>query len=151
MPGKHAPVEVRFERHVSPEPNSGCFLWTAYVTPKGYGTFGDGKGTILAHRFAWKLANGPIPAGRWVLHRCDNPSCVNPDHLFLGDSRANIDDCVSKGRQARGERGGGAKLSAAEVLAIRNDPRPQPQIAADYGICQPHVCDIKRRKKWSHV
>jgi hypothetical protein len=80
----------------------GCWIWTAAKQPLGYGSLGPTYQERRAHRFSWLLANGPIPEGAWVLHRCDNPSCVRPDHLFLGDSRANVLDMHAKGRDRNG-------------------------------------------------
>lgn len=88
----------RFDRFVIPEPNSGCFLWLGSTTPQGYGSFWDGLRLVRAPRYAWEQANGPIPPGQWVLHRCDNPSCVNTAHLFLGDNATNVRDCAAKKR-----------------------------------------------------
>ena len=81
-----APLE-RFMRHVSPEPNSGCWLWCGAVRKDGYGVAGTGsrlhgsRRIPAAHRFSWELHRGPIPVGQWVLHKCDVKICVNPDHL----------------------------------------------------------------------
>jgi hypothetical protein len=88
----------RFFEQTEPEPNSGCLLWIAAVNQTGYGrpTY-DGR-QQLAHRVAWQIANGPIPAGMCVCHRCDIPACVNIDHLFLGTKRDNTHDMMVKGR-----------------------------------------------------
>jgi hypothetical protein len=87
-----------------------CWTWTAYRDPQGYGTFSVGPRAThaphRAHRVAWELTNGQIPDGSLVLHRCDNPSCVNPKHLFLGTHQDNQRDKVAKGRQATGLRNG---------------------------------------------
>lgn len=93
-------LRERFEAKVSPEPMSGCLLWTGCVDAKGYGLIAaDGRSTG-AHRVAWMLAHGPIPDGQWVLHHCDNPGCVNASggHLFLGTNLDNIRDRNAKGR-----------------------------------------------------
>jgi hypothetical protein len=80
----------------------GCWSWTGGTNRNGYGTLHMGGHTIRkpwrAHRFSWVLHNGPIPDGLWVLHKCDNPPCCNPAHLFLGDRRANMLDAAAKGR-----------------------------------------------------
>jgi HNH endonuclease len=94
----HVPVEDRFMEKVIPEPNSGCWLWTAGCNNKGYGDFDVGVREVSAHRFSYELFKGPIPKGMFVCHKCDVPSCVNPEHLFLGDQRANLQDASKKGR-----------------------------------------------------
>jgi hypothetical protein len=83
------------------EAGDGCWLWTSQRTPEGYGQFHFGRrGTPpwYAHRLAWELSNGPIPDGLSVLHHCDTPSCVNPQHLFLGTQTDNMQDASRKGR-----------------------------------------------------
>lgn len=90
------PVE-RFRSYVAPEPNSGCFLWLGGVS-KGYGMTRFRGRHEAAHRVAWRVFIGDIPAGLFVLHRCDNPLCVNPQHLFLGTHTENVRDMIAKGR-----------------------------------------------------
>ena len=82
---------------------SECWVWTG-KRRSGYGRFLIKGRAVSAHRVAWELAYGPIPHGKEVCHRCDNPPCVRPDHLFLGDRRANMADAGSKGRMPHGER-----------------------------------------------
>lgn len=79
---------------------SGCWKWLGMINQNRYGVSGRGK---LAHRASWEMFKYPIPKGLFVLHKCDNPACVNPDHLFLGTHQDNMRDMVSKGRQAKGE------------------------------------------------
>lgn len=148
----------RFEDKFIPEPNSGCWLWIANAFPSGYGQIKAKGKPRLAHRVSWELYNGPIPEhdsyhGICVCHKCDNPSCVNPDHLFLGTQSDNVADQVKKGRTnpPKGESQVNAKLTEADVLAIRADPRTYREIAPDYGITHPHVSDIKNRKRWRHI
>lgn len=91
-------LKARIEAYSIPEPNSGCWLWLARVSPNGYGSTNvDGRDTG-AHRASYLAFNGPIPSGLHVLHRCDVPLCVNPDHLWLGTNADNVRDMVAKGR-----------------------------------------------------
>jgi hypothetical protein len=78
-----------------------CWIWKAQIQPTGYGTFWMNKKNQLSHRVSWVLFKGDIPNGLWVLHRCDNPSCVNPDHLFLGTPKDNTHDMMNKGRERK--------------------------------------------------
>lgn len=99
-------VQQRFEDKFVPDPNSGCWLWTASVGGGGYGKFG-GKGRTPqdAHRASWQMYRGEIPAGLMVLHRCDVRCCVNPNHLFLGTAKENTHDMMAKGRYTPWNRG----------------------------------------------
>jgi hypothetical protein len=116
---------------------------------KGYGTVHGGTKKQLAHRMVYEEAIGPIPAGLFVLHRCDNPPCVNPDHLFLGDTRTNALDMVAKGRRRGGARRGEAnhfaKLTNDQVIALRADRESgmtQRALAGKYGVGQAQVWRI---------
>lgn len=141
-----------FERAI-PEPNTGCLLWEGTATPHGYGLLGSGGRTgktLYTHRIAFASKHGSCE-GIHVLHRCDTPSCCNPDHLFAGDPRSNTEDMLSKGRQAKGELIHTAKLDAERVVAIRLDPRSLSKIAADYGVDIKQIHRVKRRETWKHV
>lgn len=97
------PIEARFWAKVHKHPGDGCWVWTASVIRSGYGRFGlqgAGARTVGAHRFSFELANGPIPDGMCICHRCDNPKCVRPSHLFLGSFSDNTRDAINKGRRS---------------------------------------------------
>ena len=148
-----------------------CLEWTAGRDRDGYGqAWQNGKG-IRAHRLAWELERGKIPAGAQVLHECDNPPCVNHEHLFLGTNADNMADRDAKGRQvcargdahylrihpelaSRGEDNGAAKLTEGSVIAImqlRAEGWSLRKIAAKFGVRYTHVSDIVNRKFWKHV
>lgn len=132
-----------------PGPN-GCLNYTGFINATGYGRVGRGK-TTLAHRVAWEQEVGPIPEGKFVRHHCDNPRCVNPKHLFVGTHLDNMRDKVSKGRSASlpGERHPSAKLTAADVLAIRQSSLSSRQLADIYGISPSRARTIKRGQGWA--
>lgn len=135
----------RFSAKFAPEPYSGCWLWTAGINSKGYGHIGTHKGRKieLAHRIAWNLYRGEIPVGVCVLHKCDTPLCVNPDHLYLGSLRDNMIDMAKKYRHPW------CKLTPTQIEEIRSSNLRQREIAKQYGISQPSVSLIKARKVWN--
>lgn len=125
-----------------------CWLWTCHRTLDGYGTINiDGK-MILAHRYSYELHNGPIPEDMCVCHKCDNPACVNPAHLFLGTHADNMQDKTAKGRND-------SKLTEAQVREIRRryaqEGTTQEELAAEYGIDRANVGYIVRRDTWRHI
>lgn len=149
-------LKSAFEFFVMPEPNSGCWLWAGpYLKRRhGYGCFTMRPAGIIqvrAHRLSWELHLGEIPPGVQVLHKCDNPACVNPDHLFLGSHLGNMADRDSKGRQNKGETHGMVKLTEESVRLIFSDPRRHTEVASEYGISFVTVSDIKRGRSWKHL
>lgn len=132
---------------------SGCLEWTGARIKDGYGVIKVTGKSTLAHRFSYERSIGPVPDGMKVLHRCDNPSCVDSDHLFLGSDQDNMDDMFAKGRgrKARGTGHGRTTLTEMDVLAIRADARKLRDIAAAYGIGKSTVGYIKSGKNWAHV
>jgi hypothetical protein len=137
------PVSARFWRKV--QKGTGCWLWMAGRDSWGYGVFWMGGRQCRANRVCFELTSGPIPEGKQVLHRCDNPQCVNPEHLFLGTNRDNVDDKVAKGRQPRGETNGRAKLSdeqAAEIGRRRRAGECATALAREFGVSQQRVSQL---------
>lgn len=152
----------RFEALVSPEPMSGCWLWTGAPgdgKPNGqYGRFRVRGRQLKAHRVAWLLFRGDIPDGQQVLHQCDNPVCVRPDHLFLGTNADNVADRVRKGRSGNephpGESHPMAKLTAEMVRVIRGlrkDGLGVHRLAQRFNVTPGHISEIINRKRWASV
>lgn len=135
----------------------GCWLWLSGKDADGYGGFNadhDGVTYRRAHRYSYALHHGPIPTGMQVCHTCDTPSCVRPDHLFLGSIAENMADKMAKGRhvgQGRGVRHTKAKLTEEQARAILDDPRPHTQIAMEYGVAATTISSLKNRVSWPHL
>lgn len=148
--------EQRFWKKV--EKTDSCWLWTGGSDCNGYGRMGVGRsdeGTILAHRFSYELHRGPIAGNLFVCHRCDNPQCVNPNHLFLGTALDNVQDMIAKSRNAHGEKAPWSKLTETQVTEIRQRYAAggitQKALAKEYGLIQTTVGEIVRRVIWKHV
>lgn len=135
-----------------------CFEWTASKHPRGYGRFHEYRHrkpiAIKAHRWIWKYTHGEIAEGMQVLHRCDNPSCVNVDHLFLGTPLDNMRDKITKRRDTRGEKVNTAKLNEMQVRVIRRLEEfgiPLKYMGGIFGVTVESVRDAAKRRTWSHV
>ena len=149
------PLAERFAAKISPEPNTGCWLWTGAVKKTtGYGFIQVGRmsdGQKLAHRYSWEAHRGPIPPGMFVCHHCDNKVCVNPAHLFLGTPADNMHDKERKGRGIRGTQVHTCRLTEAQALEIRalGGTMTQREIGERYGIKQPLVSQVLLGKSWA--
>ncbi len=137
-----------------------CWEWTGKAKhAHGYGiiNLGTGEGNMLAHRLAFTLKHGPIPTGMKILHRCDNPPCCNPGHLFLGSQADNMRDKAEKGRAPRGEDNHARKITAKDVRCIREayahgyGEKTQPELAEKYGIRQSAISGIVNHRLWKHI
>ena len=133
------------------DPATGCFNWIGTKTDGGYGKLHVNGKKCRAHRVAYELHIGPIPPGRWVLHRCDNPACMNPEHLFLGTCQDNVSDRDSKDRQAKGAKVSNTKLTDQDVLDMRASSKSISELAADYGMSYGHVSKILLGREWRHL
>lgn len=149
-----------------------CWVWTAGVRGRGYGAFYADKDrrNIATHRLMWSLNQGAIPQGLYVMHKCDNPPCVNPAHLFLGTPLDNVSDMIAKGRRCsfrgdlngsrrkpesrpRGADNGKAVLSEGDVRSIRlrlSQGERGTEIAKEYGVTKSCIYHV-RKYKWRHI
>lgn len=134
-----------------------CWVWTGCTTECGYGKFGVCGKVLKVHRWAYEEFVGPISQELGVLHRCDNPPCIRPNHLFLGTQIENIADCNEKGRQAKGEALPQSKLTEEDVREIRRRYRPRSRVnnlrilAEEFRVGHIAIWDIINRKSWKHV
>lgn len=135
----------------------GCWLWTGQRLPRPgheYGRLSYGGRAWAAHRLAWTLEHGPIPGGMHVLHRCDNPPCVNPAHLFLGTNADNVADREAKGRRhaPRGEAHPRARLTIDQVREILATPDERPCVLGRrYGVDSSAITSIRKGRSWRHA
>jgi hypothetical protein len=128
-----------------------CWEWQGSRSKTGYGRFGFKLAVVLAHRMCWFLVHDEHPNEKHVLHTCDNPSCVNPQHLRLGTHDENMKDATAKRRNAYGKRHGRRKLTEEEVLAIRASDGTHAAIAARYGVAPSAITRIRQRVLWRHL
>ena len=130
-----------------------CWIWQGKKQTGGYGQFRFKGKLILAHRLSYIFECGPIPEGMCVLHKCDNPSCCNPKHLYLGTKKDNARDRDRKGRMAdtRGSRNPNSKFTEKEIQGIRSDIRKIQMVADDYSVHASTIYDIKNHVTWKHV
>lgn len=137
----------------TPIPESGCWIWDRGTTVKGYGQMHLNGKRKYAHRHAYELANGPIPNGLGICHKCDVPACINPSHLFAGTHQENMTDRDRKGRLAirYGEKNSAAKLTADKVRALRASGLRDHEAAKVFGISRRHANDIRRGLVWRNI
>ena len=133
--------------------SEGCWIWTGMKNPDGYGLFFmDGK-KRSAHRVLWQMRHGVICKEQYILHECDNPACVNPDHLFLGTQDDNMEDMRQKGRGPLrdGERNPRAKLTVKDVIAIRQSGHGLSVLAKQFGVSSAAIWQIRIGNNWKHL
>jgi hypothetical protein len=147
--------------------SDGCWNWTGRKTRFGYGRLwvgGKDREQIVTHRASWIIHFGPIPEGKWVLHKCDNPACVRPDHLYLGTARENVADREERNRwckkikdtpHARGEKIGASKLTEDQVREMRAryaaGGMSFAALGRAYGVSDVLAGQVIRRQLWTHV
>ncbi len=161
---KRKSILERFEEKINKDGpiqahmDTACWEWTAGKSRQGYGKFGFGpcRGQLQgAHRVSWKLYKGPIPDGMGVLHKCHNPGCANPDHLYVGTQQQNMNDMVEANRQAKGSQYRFTKLTENEVLEIRNlyesDQFTQVELGNRFRVARRTIGHIVNRNVWTHI
>lgn len=146
------PIETKYEAVTE----SGCWIWTSEVDPKGYGIYSKYEGGKriwkgFAHRYVYEQTFGPIPSGALVCHHCDVPACVNPAHLFVGTDADNMADKVKKRRHCFGERAHFAKLTEAQVREIIASDESIPALARRYGVTYCPIWAIRKNRTWKHI
>lgn len=167
MPKGHVVASLidRVMQKVERVTESGCWIFTGATNEKGYGVVGRGgrgSGNAKAHRVTYEHFKGEIPKGLFVCHRCDVPSCCNPDHLFVGTNKDNMADCFSKGRGSKPPTNGhirgsihkGAKLTEFDVIemrVLRKLGSTETELANRYGISAATAHRIVSGERWTHV
>jgi hypothetical protein len=148
-------LEERFWQHLIRGNPEDCWIWAGSKATKGYGRMSKDGVLYRAHRLSYELHFGPIGDGLCVLHRCDNPTCCNPHHLFLGTFAENSADMVAKGRSHRGERHHSAKLTENDVENIRatyaDGGVGLRALAKYFGVSFTVIGSIIRRENWRHI
>jgi hypothetical protein len=153
LPVGERTIRSRFEKFYTPAPECGCWLWTGVSDKDGYGRIYYKGRLRRATRISLMLAGISVPEGMWILHKCDIPSCVNPNHLFPGTPKMNTADMLKKNRRLspRGEQHWAARLSEDDVRVIRSSSDSQNALAEKYGVSQTAIGHIKRRISWRHL
>ena len=139
---------------ISPEPNSGCWLWTGNVTQAGYGVLRSGgkdEPIKYAHRLMYEMHYGFEPSGKVVRHKCDNPLCVNPEHLLIGTQADNVQDAVDRKRMRHGSNHPNSKLNEFQVSIIRKLNLPLKSISDIFGVGISSISQIRNNLSWEHV
>lgn len=148
-------LEERFKAKVQIDHETGCHNWKGARNRKGYGMIAVGKGrSAVSHRISYQLYKGEIPQDFVVMHTCDNPGCVNPEHLKVGTHADNVADRQSKGRGTRGETHSKAKLTEIQVLVIKEaytSGHKQVDIANYFGVKHYNINQIVHGRSWKHL
>lgn len=151
IPRKHSSSYKPIEYLVN---SQGCWECISHASPPhrgGYPVLERNGRFYRMSRYVFEVVNGYIDEDKFVMHTCDNPKCINPDHLKLGTPKENTQDMVRKGRKPIGEDVPAAKLTEQEVVEIFNDPRGCTTIAREYGISKKSVLNIRHGKTWKHL
>lgn len=145
-------IDAAFLRKMSLlDPLSGCWIWQGLIPRShGYAIFSGRR----VNRLSYQVFHGPISANIFVLHECDNPACINPDHLYAGDHQRNMQDRTDRGRNLVGDRHPRARLTAGDIPHIRAAVaagRTQRGVAAEFGVAQSQIWSVCSGRTWAHV
>lgn len=145
-------VESRLLHYRKLNEKTGCIEWVMFLDKNGYGQIRvDGK-AYYVHRLVYELQIAPIPKGLYVLHKCNNPKCSNPEHLYLGTQQDNMKDMARAGSM-KGHKNSQARLSESDVRSILDDKykTSAKKLSVKYGVSAQHISDIRTGKRWSHL
>jgi hypothetical protein len=150
----------RFWKKVAKSNPENCWIWTGYCVPAGYGQIGFRYGLYFTHRISWYIETGIDPSEKFVLHKCDNPPCVNPNHLFLGDALLNSQDMMAKGRADHsknpfGEAQSKSKLTEIQIVEIwqlhLHKGLGERKLAEIFNVTPANIHAILSGKTWKHL
>lgn len=148
----------RFNAFVVCDEGGGCWSWLGGKNRQGYGKFSVGGSTKMAHRVSYEIYYKKIPEGMMVCHKCDNPECTNPEHLFLGNAAENMRDKIQKGRHkgaAKGQQHHNSRLKESDVKEIRQTyaagKASQYELAQRFCVTQSQISAIVNKRKWGHL
>lgn len=148
---RHGTIEDRFFSRFKVS-ESGCWIWSAHCDKDGYGVLPGNEVSIRAHRFSFIHHFGPIDDGAIICHKCDNPGCVNPEHLFSGTTKENCQDMLLKGRDKMvGSRNNKAKLNEEQVAFIRQSTLSALSLSIKFSVSKSAIKRIKNGTQWRHV
>jgi len=147
-------TKERIEAKVLRIPEAGCWVWMGSTQVRGYGEIISNNRKHLAHRASYEAFVGKIPKGMYVCHACDNVACVNPNHLFLGTQKQNLQDMASKGRSTWGEKNPMAKLTEEQVKEIKQGfatGKTDTELAKQFNISRSTIYGIRNSRLWSYI
>lgn len=143
-------ILLRLLENISIDSNN-CWNWTKSMVNTGYGVIGSGRRTFLAHRTMWESIHGELAPTEFVLHKCDNRKCINPNHLFVGTHSDNMADMVSKNRHSHGDRHSQSKLTEDQVREIKKSSSTNKEEAIKNQVTPSLISKIRHSVVWSHV